>query len=1125
MAIPANPRNLVASFEVDNDLVRLNFTPGAGSTSTRIDRWDSVTQLYETVGTVGPGIGTYIDTDLTDGMRYAYRGLGINDDGSPATFSARSNFVDILATPDPVTDITAARNSNNSIGVNWENNNTTLRPYTLHYILRTSSTQTSWAQAKSQINRISGSLAYYLDSRTELDHWYRYRVWTANDLGGAYYMSSITAPVWTAPLAPTNVRARWDGNDIILSWTNPSVTAVQFTIEHMGEGAGQWDPMGTVGKRTSWRMSNAERGIDHRFRISAQTPVNPDGNRVSSPFVMSPWLAAQTTPNPPTITGPGFAAASSTFTATYIYNPLSPDSPEGAVKHQRRASAGGTWSAEVMGADVTAYGSGTMEIRMASRTTESGWSDWSDPFPIAIRSRPPLTVNSPTAGSVLNGPVLPLAWTANTQVQWEAEVLQGSTLIHTGTGITEKAWNPSLEDGLSYTARLRVHDGYLWSNWVTRSFTTSFETPASVAMVAVTDPDRAGVELQVSMPDNIAPNPSFEEVGAPVEVWRNYATSPRGITTAGSYSAAPDSTTVDVPLPTPTPLGTTTGVEVVCSAQFAGIRFNRSVVPVPPGTWELSCYAMRVSGADVRVGMAVSGIGSTGNQYMPLNEWVRFSWVVSPESEITASMGWRTGEATPEGETATYLISDMSIAAPGAEVFDGDHSPDPDLTPSWTGTPNASASILSYTPVAGVGGWSSTDWAASGERSLRVPTVEEIAGPPALSVSENTGNLPLAGVGTVVAVGAGSPAANNQRLFASGGDFGGYTIVSLTTGGVFGFTRSGDQPAASEMGRIGSNLYWCYIMGPIPGDNYGIGDTRNGGSPTFQWTTGPVAGAVYEHGLSAEQAMAVAGALSARLGFATLTAGQTFSIVARNPGQEVFLDGVLHHTTARSGETVWVTGPGNVGLGEGWWDNQLVVNDPTYDGPWVAPGPKPSRVEILRRASGTSEWKNLGPIVDGKLWDGLPPLRTDLEYAALGITESGAQSLSALVDVFIDEQSYVINYGPGLGQVIKLECDLQAAAELLGAEVELYLFAGRNWPSEVRGPGRSRRVEAIGKPVGWDNLQQFNREWINVLESEQKWFRDLSGLSFRASIGEIANARGYYGSEVTFTAEQIGEEE
>src|SRR5690606_18006420 len=146
------------------------------------------------------------------------------------------------------------------------------------------------------------------------------------------------------------------------------------------------------------------------------------------------------------------------------HNPLSPESPEAGVQHRRRM-AGGTWTGAVSGRTVTAYASGVMEVQVATRVAGSGWSQWSDPFPIAVRSRPGPTLHSPTNGSVITGPLVPLSWGMGLQTEWEAELSQGGELVSAMSGTTEKQAVVEVEDNSSYTLRWRGFDGYLWSQW------------------------------------------------------------------------------------------------------------------------------------------------------------------------------------------------------------------------------------------------------------------------------------------------------------------------------------------------------------------------------------------------------------------------------------------------------------------------------------------------------------------------------------------------------------------------------------------------------------------------------------------------------------------------------------
>jgi hypothetical protein len=66
--------------------------------------------------------------------------------------------------------------------------------------------------------------------------------------------------------------------------------------------------------------------------------------------------------------------------------------------------------------------------------------------------------------------------------------------------------------------------------------------------------------------------------------------------------------------------------------------------------------------------------------------------ILPPPGATRLRLSFRFVDSPPVGTTldATALM----IGPVGAPYFDGSYSPDPDLTPSWTGTPNASASVL-----------------------------------------------------------------------------------------------------------------------------------------------------------------------------------------------------------------------------------------------------------------------------------------------------------------------------------------------------------------------------------------------------------------------------------------------
>ncbi|WP_292698145.1 hypothetical protein, partial [Microbacterium sp. 69-10] len=70
--------------------------------------------------------------------------------------------------------------------------------------------------------------------------------------------------------------------------------------------------------------------------------------------------------------------------------------------------------------------------------------------------------------------------------------------------------------------------------------------------------------------------------------------------------------------------------------------------------------------------------------------------ITTPDWVVSLELNWYTG-----GNNGDKVVWDRIgiLTAPG--YFDGGYSPDPDLTASWTGPANASASILTGVPVAG----------------------------------------------------------------------------------------------------------------------------------------------------------------------------------------------------------------------------------------------------------------------------------------------------------------------------------------------------------------------------------------------------------------------------------------
>lgn len=496
---PYAPTGMKAVYSPDSHSVRVDWKLGARAVKTIIQRWNATFKVYSDVATVD-ALTYYIDTALTDAETYAYRGLSESADGFTSTvYSAPSNQVTILDLPVKVTELVAERYSSGLVGLGWKNNNTPLGPYDFHYIFRSSRVATTFAQ----IDRIVGTRESYGDAKTEPDMWYRYRVWTSNEVGGGKFHSDQSGIVYTIPAYPTNPRARWVGGDVLFEWDIQSKIADQYEVEHTTDGL-TWDPMATLGKVQAWRLADAERGVGHRFRVRAWSPKPTVGGRVNGLWAMSAWLPAESTPDAPTITGPAFIPVAEPFDVQYVHNPASPNSPEGGVQNRWRRG-GGAWSTPVDGPTVVAQATGALvEVQVRTKTTTSAYGEWSAPAAMPVRARPVPSLAGPANGSVATGPVVAATWTASGQVQFEVELVQGGQVVQAKAGTTAKTTTLNVADASTFTLRLRVFDGYLWSLWRSVTFTTAFTAPPVATLTVTPDRDQLSVLVKAAKPAGVA---------------------------------------------------------------------------------------------------------------------------------------------------------------------------------------------------------------------------------------------------------------------------------------------------------------------------------------------------------------------------------------------------------------------------------------------------------------------------------------------------------------------------------------------------------------------------------------------------------------------------------------------
>lgn len=270
---------------------------------------------------------------------------------------------------------------------------------------------------------------------------------------------------------------------------------------------------------------------------------------------------------------------------------------------------------------------------------------------------------------------------------------------------------------------------------------SSITITGMTARLAASVPADQGVPFSYT---NVVTNPSFEEPGANVEVRRNYARSPYGTAVLPGYAGYPNplpaqessvggvTRTGVAPLPVPGHPATSLYVSIPGGAAAGG-----GVVlaeGLPAGDYFVSMWVNRRNGPTTQFQFAVRGVVGFGNaRTFNFDEWtyLQEGFTVTPAA-APAVIGWRTVNVVDPAQT-NFFVANMQVTPAGQQIPQGElvvsgANPnfDPDLTASFLGTPEASASVLRGVGVAGVGtsvgvaAVRSTMWTKEGAYSLRL---------------------------------------------------------------------------------------------------------------------------------------------------------------------------------------------------------------------------------------------------------------------------------------------------------------------------------------------------------------------------------------------------------------------
>lgn len=1025
---PAAPTGLSATVNATTNTASISWTNNATTsapyTSLKLERSSNGGTTWVNVPLSGTPT-SFSDTGLVANSRYRYRIAAVNSSGTSVYTTMTT---DGYTTPNAPSSCTAAKNSSGNIVVSWLDNSA---HETGFEVWHSANGGTSW-DASPLTTQSAGATSWtHVSPNTGTTHTYRIRA-VLGGLVSGYSTQSNTVQLLTKPLAPT-----------LLGPSSGSAlnTAISNTF--------------------AWRHNSADTTAqtDYELRHANST----DGG--------TSWSAYTTLVGS---TDQFRALPAGTFTPGRLYK----------------------WNVRTKG-------------------QHADFSDWSADFTFVATTAPTATWVSPTNGGIVDTATVTAQWTyadaeSEPQSRYHLTLVDenGNTIetIDTASAATSQAMSTILQNNRMYVLRLQVWDyGGLTSSIVSVTFQTSFPTPRPAVFGDVEwDPNTGSTTISWDNPDpageaeqilavNKAANPSFENTSGTVEVRRNLIQNPRGTGvvagwalnnqwggSGGSVSVTTENTPVTLPDGTQVPsfrrktwtVAPTSAADIAW--QFFSTSSNRGAVTA--GQTYTVQYAWRKSFVGTPT---INRFEATF--FDAVTGGVQVGFVNGATLNNPAPGAWQQDSFTftvPAGATHVQVIhsltiSDPAILVPGVtfdataamvevspsagKYFDGGYSPDPDLTPSWVGTADASASVLHGNIVVGQNAGASssqvriasTQWSKSGTRSLR--------------------NIPL---GT----------SNDTNTSGIGGDTGGMRL-GMVAGGTYTalVTMRLSQPLTGSLSSRSRTITFFYRVGAGP----------------------------YVSSNSA-QAPNVAGEHQLRYTF-TVPSDATEAFVRLNNGASVGNGDVWWDDFAIvegdyqddyfSGDTV--DDPPVVYT----WNGTANNSSSTKKIPAIPPSPPSVSNTLLRSEDGGVTWETVATDLenDSTVVDYGPKLDTEILYRIVSVSAMNTvvtSDIESPVDTRNSGQWVFFNVGPAWASWAKVRISPEYDLDFERAK-EVHQFAKRDDSVELIGRVR-RRTMAFSAVIEPYVEQDAMDALLYIADQEAPiMYRDTRGRKWFVSIGPV----------------------
>ncbi|MCD8094609.1 MAG: fibronectin type III domain-containing protein [Ruminococcus sp.] len=260
-----------SSFTPTTSAVTINWTKVSVASGYQIQRYNSSSSSWTTVGTVTSGSTTsYKDSSLSAGTTYKYRVRAYVTYNGTKYYGSYSSTITTTTKPATVSAKSSYSSTTSAVRINW----TKVSGASGYQVQRYNSTTKTWVTIKTIT---SGSTVTYKNSSLSAGTTYKYRVRAYKTLNSTKYYGSYSSTITTStkPAKVTISSASKSTTAIRLNWKKVT-GATGYKIQRYNSSTGKWVTIKTIssGSTLTYKNSGLKKGTTYKYRIRAYRKVN-----------------------------------------------------------------------------------------------------------------------------------------------------------------------------------------------------------------------------------------------------------------------------------------------------------------------------------------------------------------------------------------------------------------------------------------------------------------------------------------------------------------------------------------------------------------------------------------------------------------------------------------------------------------------------------------------------------------------------------------------------------------------------------------------------------------------------------------------------------------------------------